>query len=69
MSHLNPHFGYPAVSRAGSSIPYLKNGRRRKRDLARTLALLWLAKLKRTADKTWFWIIMTLVLWLAELRR
>jgi len=38
-SLLNPFFGYPASSSYGSlSLPY---GRRRKRDLARTLALLF----------------------------
>ncbi|KAF8521270.1 hypothetical protein BU17DRAFT_45978 [Hysterangium stoloniferum] len=68
MSSLNPYFGYPVVSNPGSSIPYLRNGRRRKRDLARTLAKLWLMKLKRLTDKTWLWIIMTVVLWAVGIR-
>ncbi|KAF8586673.1 hypothetical protein K439DRAFT_1659493 [Ramaria rubella] len=69
MSALNPYFGYPAVSGPGSSVPYLKNGRRRKRDLARTLSFLWYAKLKKLTDKTWLWILMTLVLWTIGLRK
>jgi hypothetical protein len=40
-SPLNPFFGYPASSRCG--LTSLQHGRRRKRDLARTLVLLfWL---------------------------
>lgn len=38
-SPLNPFFGYPASSRHGFTS--LQHGRRRKRDLARTLALLF----------------------------
>ena len=38
-SVLNPFFGYPVSSCQGSS--FLPHGRRRKRDLARTLALLF----------------------------
>jgi len=68
MSSLNPYFGYPVVSNPDSSIPYLRNGRRRKRDLVRTLARLWLVKLKRLTDKTWLWIIMTVLLWAVGLR-
>lgn len=40
-SMLNPFYGYPAASTRG--YPQLHHGRRRKRDLARTLAwLFWL---------------------------
>lgn len=63
MSVFNPYFGYPTISIPGSSAPLLKNGRRRKRDLARTLIQLWLVKLKRLTDKTWPWILVTIVLW------
>ena len=68
MSTLNPYYGYPVLSQPGSSVPYLKNGRRRKRDLVRTLTLLWIARLKRIADKTWMWIILTLILWALGLK-
>ncbi|KAF8515462.1 CRAL-TRIO domain-containing protein [Gautieria morchelliformis] len=68
MSMLNPYFGYPVMTNPGSSVPSLINGRRRKRDLVRTLALLWIAKLKRLTDHTWMWIILTLVLWAVEVR-
>ncbi|EJF65029.1 CRAL/TRIO domain-containing protein [Dichomitus squalens LYAD-421 SS1] len=44
-SHLNPYFGYP-VSRQGAPTPKLRHGRRRKRDLLRTLAALWWSKWK-----------------------
>jgi retinaldehyde-binding protein 1 len=38
---LNPFYGYPAASTRG--YPHLHHGRRRKRDLARTLIwLFWL---------------------------
>lgn len=43
-SRYNPFFGYPISPHApasGSSIPHLHHGRRRKRDLARTLTILW----------------------------
>lgn len=36
-SHLNPFFGYPV----GADLHTLRHGRRRKRDLARTLIVLW----------------------------
>lgn len=36
-SHLNPFFGYPVTS----DVRTLRHGRRRKRDLARTLLVLW----------------------------
>ena len=44
-SHLNPYFGYP-VSGKGAPTPRLRHGRRRKRDLLRTLAALWWSKWK-----------------------
>lgn len=65
MSALNPYFGYPVVPSPGSSVPSLKNGRRRKRDLARTLFRLWLVKLKGWADKSWLWIMVSIALWAA----
>ncbi|KAF6763121.1 hypothetical protein DFP72DRAFT_524255 [Ephemerocybe angulata] len=41
-SLLNPFFGYPATSSpSGRNVPGLHHGRRRKRDLLRTLAFLW----------------------------
>lgn len=63
MSALNPYFGYPVVPSPGSSVPSLKNGRRRKRDLARTLFRLWLVKLKGWTDKSWLWIMVSVALW------
>lgn len=39
-SLLNPFYGYPVVYDS-SSVPALRYGRRRKRDLARTLLRLW----------------------------
>ncbi|KAI0339983.1 hypothetical protein BDW22DRAFT_1361069 [Trametopsis cervina] len=43
LSLLNPFFGYPVTSSSSSSesAPYLRHGRRRKRDLVYTLARLW----------------------------
>jgi len=42
-SLFNPFFGYPALASPNRGSPSLHHGRRRKRDLARTLALLfWL---------------------------
>lgn len=67
LSVYNPYFGYPVISIPGSSVPLLKNGRQRKRDLARTLIRLWLVKLKKLTDKTWLWILMTIALWWAGL--
>lgn len=41
-SMLNPFFGYPATtSPSGRNVPALHHGRRRKRDLLRTLVFLW----------------------------
>ncbi|KAH9929563.1 CRAL/TRIO domain-containing protein [Epithele typhae] len=47
-SHLNPYFGYP-VSAQGAPTPRLRHGRQRKRDLVRTLVLLWWDKWKDRA--------------------
>lgn len=44
-SLLNPFFGYPASSARGS--PFLYHGRRRKRDLLRTLVVLLWARWRR----------------------
>lgn len=43
MSPLNPFFGYPVEPGSGSlsAAPTLRHGRRRKRDLFRTLVRLW----------------------------
>lgn len=42
-SSLNPFFGYPVYYTSSSLVPTLHHGRRRKRDLVRTLArLLWM---------------------------
>ncbi|KAH8995766.1 CRAL-TRIO domain-containing protein, partial [Lactarius akahatsu] len=47
-SQYNPFYGYPIGPRPYSllpaSLPYLRHGRRRKRDLIRTLATLWWEK-------------------------
>ncbi|KAH6914400.1 CRAL-TRIO domain-containing protein [Coprinopsis sp. MPI-PUGE-AT-0042] len=40
-SLLNPFFGYPVSSTSGHQLPLLRHGRRRKRDLLRTLAMLF----------------------------
>jgi len=68
MSTFNPYFGYPVVSSPGSSVPHLKNGRRRKRDLARTLFRLWLKKLRKWTDNAWLWVIMSIVLWVVGMK-
>ncbi|CDO69175.1 hypothetical protein BN946_scf185042.g77 [Trametes cinnabarina] len=44
-SHLNPYFGYPVTGRS-TLTPRLRYGRRRKRDLLRTLASLWWSRWK-----------------------
>ena len=47
-SQCNPFYGYPIgpspSSLSPASLPYLRYGRRRKRDLIRTLATLWWEK-------------------------
>lgn len=47
-SQCNPFYGYPigpsSSSLSPASLPYLRYGRRRKRDLIRTLATLWWEK-------------------------
>ncbi|KAI0001252.1 CRAL-TRIO domain-containing protein [Russula compacta] len=47
-SQFNPFYGYPIgpspYSLAPTALPYLRHGRRRKRDLIRTLAALWWEK-------------------------
>jgi hypothetical protein len=48
-SQCNPFYGYPIhpsspSSLTPASLPYLRYGRRRKRDLIRTLAALWWEK-------------------------
>lgn len=47
-SQFNPFYGYPinrsSYSQAPLTLPYLRYGRRRKRDLIRTLAALWWEK-------------------------
>ncbi|KAH9979019.1 CRAL-TRIO domain-containing protein, partial [Lactifluus volemus] len=47
-SRFNPFYGYPIgplpYSLAPAALPYLRYGRRRKRDLLRTLAALWWEK-------------------------
>jgi len=47
-SQLNPFYGYPIRSSpnllAPTTLPYLRYGRRRKRDLIRTLAAIWWEK-------------------------
>jgi|SRR6266702_59473 len=47
-SQYNPFYGYPIgpppYSLTPASLPYLQHGRRRKRDLIRTLATLWWEK-------------------------
>ena len=47
-SQLNPFYGYPidpsSYALAPLPLPYLRHGRRRKRDLIRTLAVLWWEK-------------------------
>ncbi|KIJ49365.1 hypothetical protein M422DRAFT_27726 [Sphaerobolus stellatus SS14] len=68
MSAFNPYFGYPVVSSPGSSVPHLKNGRRRKRDLAQTLFRLWLLKMKKWTDKTWLWVVMSIIFWVIGLK-
>ena len=47
-SQCNPFYGYPigpsTSSLSPAALPYLRYGRRRKRDLIRTLAALWWEK-------------------------
>lgn len=61
-SLLNPFFGYPASVSPSSHVP--RHGRRRKRDLVRTLARLWWARW-RTKVNSFAWVIGLLVgIWL-----
>ncbi|KAF9050045.1 CRAL-TRIO domain-containing protein [Panaeolus papilionaceus] len=43
-SRLNPFFGYPVAASSSRGSPSFRHGRRRKRDLVRTLALLFWIK-------------------------
>ena len=60
-SLLNPFFGYPAVHDP-SAAPSLRHGRRRKRDLLRTLARLWWARWGDPAKALLAAIVLVLVL-------
>ena len=57
-SHFNPFYGYPIgaspYSRTPAALPYLRHGRRRKRDLIRTLAILWWEKWRSRVPWTFF---------------
>ncbi|KIP06538.1 hypothetical protein PHLGIDRAFT_30459 [Phlebiopsis gigantea 11061_1 CR5-6] len=70
-SLLNPFFGYPAVSDAFSP-PTPRHGRRRKRDLVRTLLRLWWARWGACVRLAVLALALCLVLrrtrWLAALR-
>lgn len=53
---MNPFFGYPVSSAPGlarhPSVPGLRHGRRRKRDLVRTLLVLWWERWGTSLKKT-----------------
>ncbi|KAH8107780.1 CRAL-TRIO domain-containing protein [Cristinia sonorae] len=52
-SYLNPFYGYPVTYTESASVtPTLRYGRRRKRDLVRTLAQLWWMRWKVHATAT-----------------
>ncbi|KAJ3713209.1 CRAL-TRIO domain-containing protein [Lentinula raphanica] len=57
-SLLNPFFGYPALSSHGS--PSLHHGRRRKRDLIRTLAALYWPRWRRSLN-TCLWLVVLII--------
>ena len=56
--HFNPFYGYPVgpspYSQTPVALPYLRYGRRRKRDLIRTLATLWWEKWRSRVSWTIF---------------
>jgi hypothetical protein len=56
--HFNPFYGYPIgpspYSQTPATLPYLRYGRRRKRDLIRTLAALWWDKWRSRVSWTIF---------------
>lgn len=56
--HFNPFYGYPIgpspYSQTPATLPYLRYGRRRKRDLIRTLATLWWDKWRSRVSWTIF---------------
>lgn len=63
-SLLNPFFGYPVTASLAYNVLTLHHGRRRKRDLARTLVFLWWERWRdRVTIGMWFllfWIAMKL---------
>ncbi|KDQ21141.1 hypothetical protein BOTBODRAFT_168474 [Botryobasidium botryosum FD-172 SS1] len=70
MSLLNPFFGYPVEVSSDSIVPLPRNGRRRKRDLVKTLARLWILRI-RGQWSSLIWIVMLgfVLKWLRELQR
>lgn len=66
-SRVNPFFGYPvAYTDPSSSTPTLRYGRRRKRDLARTLLQLWWLRWKVQTTATLIVIALLLVVFVRK---
>ena len=62
----NPFFGYPATEAAAdgsTSAPTLRHGRRRKRDLLRTLLRLWWSRWRYHIKALLLLMILVLALW------
>ncbi|KAI0302703.1 CRAL-TRIO domain-containing protein [Russula brevipes] len=73
-SQFNPFYGYPIgpspYSLAPAALPYLRYGRRRKRDLIRTLAALWWEKWRSRVSWTFsFLFVFFCVRWWWRQRR
>ena len=58
-SLLNPYYGYP-VAYNTSTVPTLRHGRRRKRDLARTLLRLWWSRWRHSVKVVMFILVLLL---------
>jgi len=70
MSLLNPFFGYPVEVSGDSVVPLPRNGRRRKRDLVKTLARLWILRIRgQWSSLIWIVALGFVLRWLRELHR
>lgn len=65
-STLNPFFGYPVYYTASSSVPALQHGRRRKRDLIRTLGRLWWIRWRKHVTRGIYVLLGMMVILLAR---
>lgn len=65
-SLLNPFFGYPATAATAddsTSAPTLRHGRRRKRDLFRTLVRLWWSRWRYHVNAVLVLLMLGLAFW------